>query len=221
MRSLTKVRSATHTLASVGIASVLAATAVQAQDLTGRWRIDLRAGVSVLANAGTSTSANGVETKIDAAGFLGGLGLARWFSQNLAGSVSVGVLSVRTETRVAFGGVETETALVTPVFVGVRRYLTPSDPESGRRFFGSVELGPVTGSQSSTSVGSTVVVESITRTALGGRVGAGVEFLLGHRMMLGIVGGYAFMTDFSDPIGGEKNHSGADFGLTFGILFGG
>jgi hypothetical protein len=53
------------------------------------------------------------------------------------------------------------------------------------------------------------------------RIPIGVEFRLGNRVMLGLGGGYAFMTDFSDPIGGEKNHSGGDFGLTVGILFGG
>jgi hypothetical protein len=221
MKKPTNATSAARTVALLGLLSIPAATSVQAQNLVGRWRVDLRTGVGVLANSGTSTSASGVETKTDAAGFLGGVGLSHWFRENLAGTVSLGVLSVHTETRAGVGGVGTETALVMPLFVGVRRYLTPSDPESSPRFFGSVEAGPVTGYQSSTSVGSAVAVESITRSAFGGRAGVGVEFRLGNRVMLGLGGGYAFMTDFSDPIGGEKNHSGGDFGLTVGILFGG
>ena len=221
MRSLTKVRSAARTVALTGTMSLLAVASVQAQDLTGRWRIDLRTGVGVNVNAGTSTSVSGVETTTETAGFLGALGCSRWFGENLAGTLSVGVLSVSTKTRVGVGGVETSTALVTHFFVGVRRYLARSDPESGTRFFGSVEVGPVTGHEAGTSVGSAVVTSSVTRTALGGRAGVGVEFLLGSRVMLGILGGYTFMTDFPDPIGGQSNHSGADFGLSLGVLLGG
>jgi len=221
MRIQTNIRPISRTLTVLGALSALSVVSVQAQDLTGRSRIELRTGVGMRVNSGTSTSASGVEVKTDAAGFLGGLGYSHWFKGDLAGMVSVGVLSVGTETRAGTGGVETRTAVVVPFFVGVRRYVGSSDPESGTRLFGSVEVGPVTGHQSSTSVGSVVAVESITRTAMGGRAGVGVDFLLGSRVMLGIVGGYALMTDFSDPIGGQKNHSGADLGLSLGILFGG
>jgi len=221
MRNPTKIRSASRTLSVMTAISALTAGSLQAQDLAGRSRIELRTGVGMRTSSGTTTSAGGVETRTDAAGFLGGLGFAHWFGENLAGTVSVGVLSVGTETRAGVGGVETKTAVVIPFFFGVRRYLTRSDPASSTRLFGSVEVGPVTGHQSSSSVGSVIAVESVTRTAVGGRAGVGVEFLLGSRVMLGIVGGYALMTDFSDPIGGQKNHSGADFGLSLGILFGG
>lgn len=221
MNSLKKVPSVVRIGALMGTLSILAAPSARAQDMTGRSRIELRTGVGVRVNSGTSTSANGVETKTDAAGFLGALGYSHWFREDLAGSLSVGVLSVSTETRAGAGGVETSTVLVIPFFVGVRRYLATSDPESGTRFFGSVEVGPVMGHESATSVGSTIATETITRTALGGRVGTGVEFRLGSRVVLGIVGGYAFMTDFSDAIGGQTNHTGADLGLSLGILFGG
>jgi hypothetical protein len=181
----------------------------------------LHTGVGVRMHSGTSTSASGVETKTGAAGFLGALGFSRWFSDDLAGSVSLGALAVSAETRAGVGGVETKTAVVIPFFIGVRRYVATPDPESGTRFFGSVEVGPVTGYQSATRVGSVVGTESITRTALGGRAGVGVDFRLGSQVSLGIVGGYALMTDFSETVGGHKNHSGADLGLSLGILFGG
>jgi hypothetical protein len=205
----------------MGALSFLAAPSLEAQSLTGRWRIELRTGVGVRVNSGTSTSVSGVETKTDAAGFLGAVGLSRWFSEDVAGVVSVGVLSVGTESRAGAGGVETSTAVVIPLFIGARRYWATSDSGSGTRLFGSVEVGPVTGHESSSSVGQTIVTEAITRTALGGRAGVGVEFRLGDRVTLGVVGGYTLMTDFSVPIGGEENHSGADFGLSLGILLGG
>ena len=221
MRSRTKVPSAAVTVTVMGALALLTAAPLRAQEMTGRSRIDVRTGVGVRVNSGTSTSVTGVETKTDAAGFLGGLGFSHWFSENVAGTLSVGVHSVGTETRAGVGGVETKTAVVVPFFVGVRRYLATSDPEPSARFFGSLEVGPVTGHESGTTIGSSITVGSITRTALGGRAGVGVDFHLGSRMMLGIGGGYALMTDFSEAIGGQKNHSGGDFGLSLGILFGG
>jgi hypothetical protein len=201
--------------------SLLAVTSVQAQDLTGRWRLELRAGVGVRMNSGVAVSAYGVETTVDAAGFLGSIGCARWFSDDVAGTLSVGMLSAAVKTRADTGGVATNAAVVVPFFVGVRRYLPSSDPASGARFFGSVEVGPVTGHESSTRVGTGVTVEAVTRSAFGGRTGVGAEVGVGGRLTLGLVGGFTLMTDFSDPIGGEKNHSGPDVGLTLGILLGG
>jgi hypothetical protein len=221
MRNHGKVWSAALTTALIGAMSALAVTSAEAQDLTGRWRIELRTGVGVRLNSGTSTSGTGVETTTEAAGFLGALGCSRWFSEDLAGTLSLGVLSGSVKTRAGVGGVETTSAVVIPFFIGVRRYLSKSDPQSSTRLFGSLEAGPVTGYQSSSRVGSVISAEAISRSAFGGRVGAGVEFGLGSRAMLGLVGGFAFMTDFSDAIGGEKNHSGPDLGLSFGILLGG
>ncbi len=216
--------SAARTFTLLGALSALAVTSAQAQGQgqggPGRWSLELRTGVGMRANSGTSTSPLGVETKTGATGFLGGIAYARWFGDKLAGTLSAGVLSVAADVRSGAGGVETRAALVMPFFAGVRRYLARSEAARRTRFFGSVEVGPVMGYESATSVGSAVVARSITRTALGARTGLGVELLLGSRATLGVLGGYTFMTDFSDAIGGQRNHGGADFGLSFGLRFG-
>jgi hypothetical protein len=147
---------------------------------------------------------------------LGGLGFSRWMGERLAGTVHFGVLSVGTETRAGSSGVQTETSLVIPLLVGVRRYLGTS---SGA--FLSAGVGPITGIHTATSVGSVIATEDIVRAAAGLRVGAGVDLTVGSRVALTLLGGYTLMTDFSDPIGGEENHSGPDAVVSVGFLVGG
>jgi hypothetical protein len=185
----------------------------------GRSRLELRLGFGFRTNTGTSVGAGGIETKTEAAGLLGGFNYARWTSEVLAYTVGLGVLSVDAETSVGAGGVETRSAVVVPILVGLRRYLSGSDPESGVRPFGSVEAGPFIGHESATSVGASIGVESRSQTAFGGRLGAGIDFGSG-RVSFGVHAGYDLMTDFSEPIGGKSNHSGFEFGLAVGLQFG-
>jgi hypothetical protein len=162
-----------------------------------------------------------VETKTDAAGFLGAVGYSRWVKESLAFTVVVGVNAVSTETSAGASGVDTRTALVIPVFLGVRRYFPESTFGSKWRPYASAEIGPVVGNETESLVGSVIANESITEAALGGRAGLGVDILLGRTAILGVLAGYTLMTDFSDTIGGQENHSGPDFGLSIGLLFGG
>jgi hypothetical protein len=208
----------TATLALAAICA-LVAESLSAQGPSRRSRIELRLGVGARVSAGTSASSEGVETTTDVAGMLGAVGFSRWMGETTVGTLSVGVLSVGTETRAGSSGVQTETSLVVPLLVGVRRYLGPGT--SDRRFFLSVEAGPITGLQTSTTVGSVVAAEDIVRGAAGIRLGAGVDLWAGSRLAIALLGGYTLMTDFSDPIGGEENHSGPDGTVSIGILFGG
>ncbi len=221
MKHLSIIRVTACVAGLVGTLATLPVGAVQAQDLTGRWRVGFRTGLGVRMNSGTEISSGGVETRTKASGLLGVLELSHWFSEGLAGTLSAGVLSVGTEARIGDGAIETRTASVMPFFIGVRSYMDKAGPQSDTRFFGSVEVGPVTGHEVASSIGTTVVAQTITRTALGGRLGVGADVSLGSRVMLVVGAGFDLMTDFSDPIGGQKNHSGADFGLGLGVLFGG
>lgn len=207
--------------APVALAAVCALTAgsLAAQEAARRSRIELRLGVAARVSAGTSTSSAGVETTTEVAGMLGGIGFSRWMGETTVGTLSVGVLSVGSETRVGSGGVQTETSMVIPLLVGVRRYL--GSTASNRRFFLSAEVGPVTGMQTATTVGSVIAAEDIVRGAAGARLGGGIDLFVGSRVALALLGGYTIMTDFSAPIGGEENHSGPDGALSIGFLVGG
>jgi hypothetical protein len=220
MTSLPRIAATGRSLLIGGAFFVLFTYPAQAQSMSGRSRLELRLGVGFRTNTGTSVGAGGIETKTEAAGLLGGFTYARWSSDQLAYTVGLGVLSMDAKTSVGAGGVETRTALVMPILVGVRRYLAASDPGSGVRPFGSVEAGPFIGHESATAVGPSIGTESHTRTAFGGRLGAGIDFGLGARVSLGMQAGYDLMTDFAEPIGGKSNHSGFEFGLAVGLLFG-
>jgi hypothetical protein len=194
--------------------------ALQAQDLAQRSRLELQLGVGIRASTSSSASAGGVITETSAAGFLGSFGYSYWLQEELALTVGVGVLTSDVESRVGAGGVSTRTATVVPLFAGLRYYFPRSTYGSKWRPYAAGALGPVFGTETASEVGSVIVNESITRTAFGGRLGAGLDVQLSRLFMLGFQAGYHLMTDFSDPIGGHENHSGPDFGISISVLLG-
>jgi len=220
MTSLAKLLGSGRSLLVGGALLFSLSCTAEAQSMSGRSRIELRLGVGFRTNTGTSVGAGGIETNTEAAGLLGGFTYAHWTSEVLAYTVGLGVLSVDAKTSVGTGGVETRSAVVVPILVGLRRYLSVSNPESGVRPFGSVEAGPFIGHESATTVGSSIGVESRSQTAFGGRLGAGLDLGTG-RVIFGVYAGYDLMTDFSEPVGGKSNHSGFELGLAVGLRFGG
>lgn len=193
---------------------------LDAQNLAGRSRIELRMGVGFRSHAGTTTSSGGTTTEVRASGLLGSIGYARWFSERAAGVLSVGVLAASAETRTSVPGTVNRAAAVVPILAGVRYYFPASTFGSPWRPFVSAEVGPVVGTESRSEVGAVLTNESLTAGAFDARLGAGLDLQLGRTFMLGLTGGYHFMTDFADPIAGEKNHSGPDAGVSISLLIG-
>lgn len=194
---------------------------LDAQSLAGRSRIELRMGVGFKSNAGTTASPDGTTTEVQASGLLGSIGYSRWFDDRLAVVLSVGLLAADAESTAGASGVVNRSAAVVPILVGVRYYFPESSFTTAWRPFVSAEAGPVIGSESRSEVGAVVVNESVTGGAFDARLGAGVDIQLSRTFMLGLTGGYHFMTDFTEPIAGEVNHSGPDAGLSISVLFGG
>jgi hypothetical protein len=196
-------------------------TSLEGQDFLGRSRIEVRLGMGVRTNSGTTTSGTGIQTETEAAGFLGSIAYAHWLDEGLALTGSAGFLSAEAKMSAGTSGFESRSASVFLLFFGARCYFPKSTFGSQWRPWASAELGPVIGSQSWLELGRAATGESITTAALGARLGTGVDIQLGGRGVLGVSAGYDLMTDFSDPIGGQKNHSGPDVGLSIGFLFGG
>lgn len=196
-------------------------TSLEGQDLVGRSRIEVRFGMGVRANSGTTTSGGGIQTETEAAGFLGSIGYSHSLTEGLALTGSAGFLSAEAKMSAGSSVFESRSATVFLLFFGARYYFPDSTLGSQWRPYASAELGPVIGSQSWLELGRTTTGESITTAALGARLGAGVDIQLGDRSVLGVSAGYDLMTDFSDAIGGQENHSGPDIGLSIGFLFGG
>jgi hypothetical protein len=221
MLSLNRSYASLFTMALAVLSVGLVPASLGAQDLLGRSLLEVRLGVGVRAHSGVTTSGGGIETETEAAGVLGSIGYSRWLKEGLALTGRAGFLSAEAKTSAGTSGFESRSASVVLLFLGARYYFPESTFSSQWRPYASAEVGPVIGSQSEWRLGSGIAGESITRAALGVRVGTGVDIQLGRRAMLGVSAGYDLMTDFSDAIGGQKNHSGPDFGLSIGFLFGG
>jgi len=175
----------------------------------GTWRVSgLSHGPSIAAGA-------------DAFDFASGLRYTRFLREDLALTFGARVLS-STSDVVSTGGTFAGTLSIVSLPLEVQW-----NPMRGElhtqpvRPYLVVGLGPVIGSSSgaSTSIDG-AFAGARTRASVGGTVGAGVDFLLGRHMSLGVEGGYQWMADFSDPIGARDNYSGFQLGLNVGWTFG-
>lgn len=81
-------------------------------------------------------------------------------------------------------------------------------------------VGPFIGYEEKTEVFTTVSVESNTKTAIGTRLGTGIDIQLSRLFMIDMYTGYSLMTDFSAPIGGKINYSSGEFSIGVSFLFG-
>jgi len=69
-------------------------------------------------------------------------------------------------------------------------------------------------------VGAQVSNDSSTMGAFGVEFGAGVDFLIARHFMLGSKAAYNMVTDFPEPLAGEKNYSSWEFAVNVSWLFG-
>lgn len=193
----------------------------EAQALVDRSRIELKLGFGARANSGTTTDLQGVQTDTEASGLLGSIGYNKWIREELAVTVSVGLLAVDVGTSVGAGGVETSTSLVIPAFLGVRYYVPRSTLGGKYRPYLSAEGGPLLGFDADTEVGDVVQSGSSSSATIGSRFGGGLDIQVSEHFMLDLFAGYSLMADFGKAIGGQKNHSGWEIGLGLGVVWGG
>lgn len=188
--------------------------------LRGKHSISLSAGILGGMTVTNEVSAGGETNTVVGNEFLGSIAYTYWLENNLAVNVSLGLLSMDVTNSVQGSEVSTETATVVPLLFGVKYQpfrLTASDV---LRPYVAASVGPFFGSQTMERVGVNVETEVYSETALGSRVGVGVDLLLSKWFTLGVGGGYYFVSDFERPIGSEKNYSSPEFSLSFAIAFG-
>lgn len=199
---------------------VLLAGVSEGQTLAKRSRIELQIGIGIQTSAANTVNSQGVTTDISAQGYLASIGYSYWLSESWAWTANAGVIGVDIATRSGFTEVSSRTAVVTPVLFGVRWYFVPATLEGPHRPYLSAAVGPVIGHEEEETVGTEIVQQSVTKSTVGSRLGAGLDMLLSKRFMLGVQGGYDLMADFEQPIGGRKNYSGAVFGISISLLLG-
>ena len=146
---------------------------------------------------------------------------ARHLWPHLAVEGSIGALS-RGDTFVRAGAFLTRVRVtLLPLSAGLRVY--PVAPASGAHILpylsaaGSLVLGVQTFESSTLQFD----YSSDTRATLGAMAGAGVEYRIAERMLVGLYGGYQrarFSEPLSDLPGGVSDFSGPQFMLTFSYL---
>lgn len=197
------------------------AVSADAISLEKRHQLTLRLGLwNQITDIRTEVGIGGVETSVGSSGMLGGLTYGHWLEEHLALTFGVGGMALDVSTNTGAFGVTTETSSIASMLMGVKYYFARSTLESSVRPYLKSSVGPFIGSQSSNKVGITIIYESRTEFAVGGQLGAGVDFVIGRHFMMGAGLGYNLMTDFNEPIGGSRNYSGPEFSFDFSWLFG-
>ena len=189
--------------------------------LKGSHGIDVQAGLLASTNASTTTSVGGVTTSSTSSGFLGGLAYSYWVENTVAVTVSAGVADASAETSTGTGGTSVETGTIVPLLFGVKYQPFRLTSDDVLRPYGLVAVGPFLGFASNVYAGPTTTTQTVSETALGSRLGVGLDLSLSRSLILGVGVGYRFVADFKNRIGAEKNYSGPDFLLSFGVVFGG
>ena len=188
--------------------------------LRGKHSIALGIGLLGKMTVTNEVSAGGVTNSVEERELLGSIAYTYWLENDLGFNFSLGVLGIDFNNSVKGSEVSTETATVVPLLFGVKYQpfrLTTSDV---LRPYVLASVGPLFGSATINRVGVNIESESYSETALGSRLGVGMDLLLGKWFTLGVGAGYYLVTDFERPIGSEKNYSSPEFSLSFGMIFG-
>ncbi len=189
-----------------------------AQDLSlnGRSAIEINLGFWGGASASTTVGTGAIRTEAGTSGFTGSLGYAYWLREHLALTLTGGLRSAEASSTVNLSGSIQRSSAVIPVLLGVRFYVPEPAPSENIRPFLSVGVGPYFGAEAASTALSQ---QSHVETAIGGRLGAGIDFLVGNHFNLGADLGYHFMADFKNDVGGRKNYNGGEFCFVAGYIF--
>jgi len=197
-----------------------AVSPLTSSSLAGKHSIELGIGLLSKVRSSTEVSMGNTTTESEANGFIGSIAYTRWLEDNVGFHITSGVLDVDAST--ATNGLNTyvEASSVVPLLFGVKYQPFGRAIGEAMRPYISASVGPYFGFSSNVRSGTSAGTESYTETALGARIGAGVDLSLSRLFTLGIGAGYHFVDDFNRRIGTEKNYSSPDFSFSFGIVLG-
>ncbi|HQT91962.1 MAG TPA: outer membrane beta-barrel protein [Candidatus Kryptobacter bacterium] len=198
-----------------------AGSAVSAQGVVLKDRSVLEFSIGMWGGSKVSNTIgiSGIQTTADVSSFVGNLVYAYNLREYMAVTLSAGVLAAGASSNVGILGVSEEAGTVVPILLGMRFYLPSPEPGAKVRPFLSVGVGTYMGFESNSSVGLTVVQESHTETAFGGRFGVGADFYVGNSFKFVANAGYNLMANFSAPVTGRMNYNGGDFSIGAGFAF--
>jgi hypothetical protein len=206
-------------LLTIVVAAVVTASA-SSQPLKGRSEIELSFGLMEQGTFEEEYYDGGVVDKTGLDDMFVKIGFNHWLEEDLAFSFMISALASEITDRSDWYYYDREEMAVVSIFSGIRYYLHNPRRFSPWRPYFAFAVGPVIGSTVKSIAGGRVYNEERTLAAFGGYFGGGIDFQVSRRFMFGINGGYTAMSNFEEPVGGKTNYSGAQFGISFGFLFG-
>jgi len=187
--------------------------------LRGRHSISLSAGILGGVTVENEISPGGEITSVVGSEFLGSIAYTYWLENDLAVNFSIGLLSLDVTNSVQGMEESTETATVVPLLFGVKYQPFRLNASNVLRPYIAASIGPFFGTETMNRTGVNIETETYTETALGSRLGVGMDLLPGRHFTLGLGAGYYLISDFERPVGSEKNYSSPEFSLSFGVVF--
>ena len=193
-------------------------TTVMAQEFTLKDRSVLELNMGLWGQSGASSTTNAFGTKAEArtSAFVGGILYAYGVQEEIAVTLSAGILSAQASSNIGAQGINQQGSVVMPFLIGVRYYVPTPEPGAKVRPFISLAAGSYIGMQGSNTV---LLQESETESAFGGRVGLGIDIYVSNYFKLVANAGYNFMSDFSTPIGSRSNYNGGEMSFGVGYAF--
>jgi hypothetical protein len=211
----------------VGLASAALTSLVLSQPgpLKGSSSFEVNVGFWNQIQAGQNLSVNGINQTAKTSGFVGGRTYCYWMRENFALTVAGSLLSAEATTDMYRFTIEGEPILnstrqtanaVTSILIGMRYFLPQPEPEDRVRPFVAFGVGSYIGSEAENTLFSQ---SAHSESVIGGRVGCGLDALLGSWLKLNANVGYNLMADFKTPVGARNNFNGYDMSFGFGFVF--
>jgi len=186
----------------------------------GSHLIEISAGLLSAGRSTVAVSGTGVNAEASGRGVLGSIRYAYWVDDDLAFQVTAGFLNADAGVYVSGTGATVRSATVVPLLIGVKYQPFEFGSFSDLRPYAYGSLGPYLGYEAGVEAGWPTQTGTRWESALGVRLAAGLDLSLSHLFTLGFQLGYMGMTDFENPIGGERNYSGPEFSLSLGLMIG-
>ncbi len=175
----------------------------------------LRGTHTVVVNAGfwsVASRATATPDDSQAGGFVGSISHRYWLTDNWGVGPFLSILDTGAKTLNASSNTS-QHLLLTSILFGVDYAFVPASSNINVIFYLSGAVGPYMSSTARLSPGD----EAISVTAFGARPQIGMDWYLNNWLVFEFAFGYHIISDFQEPVGGDKNYSGPEFSMGVGL----
>ncbi len=175
----------------------------------------LRGTHTVVVNAGfwsVASRATATPNESQAGGFVGSISHRYWLTDNWGVGPFLSILDTGAKTL----NVNSNTSqhlLLTSILFGVDYAFVPATSNINVIFYISGSVGPYMSSTARENPGD----EAVSVTAFGARPQIGLDWYLNNWLVFEFTFGYHIISDFSKPVGKDKNYSGPEFSMGLGV----